>query len=62
MNGMTFKEYLALMKKAWVGSRVMFEGQEYTVVDVDANGFLLIDKADSFKATTAVETTDVKPL
>lgn len=57
---MTFKEYLALEKVAWVGSRVMFEGQEYTVVDVDANGALLIDKPSRYNKTTAVETSMVE--
>lgn len=59
---MTFKEYLALKKVAWVGSRVTFEGREYTVVDVDANGALLIDKPSRFNKTTAVETSMVKPV
>lgn len=33
----------------------MFEGSTYTVVDVDYNGMLLIDKKARFTDTTAVE-------
>lgn len=57
---MTFKEYIATLKRWYIGVRVLYEGKEYTVVDVDANAALLIDKPDQFKETTAVETSMVK--
>ena len=51
---MTYKEYIERMKKIWIGKKVRFQGQEYTVVDVDYNGGLLIDKKAEFTETTAV--------
>lgn len=50
----TYSEYIEGLKKAWIGKSVLFENEEYTVVDVDYNGSLLIDKKARFTDTTAV--------
>lgn len=41
-------------REFWIGKRVIFEGEEFTVVDVDSNGALLINKPARFTDTTAV--------
>lgn len=51
---MTYKEYIEADRARWVGSVVRYRGHEYTVVDVDYNGGLLIDKKATFTDTTAV--------
>jgi len=53
---MDYRDYITAKKKEWTGARVVFEGKEYTVVDVDYNGMLLIDKPARFTDTTAVDT------
>lgn len=58
----SYKEYIEAKRNAWIGKKVMFEGQPYTVLDVDYNGGLLIDKADQFKKDTAVDESMVKVL
>lgn len=48
----------------WVTKKVIYEGKEYTVVDVDYNGGLLIDKRNRYNDTTSVpeeSVTEVKP-
>lgn len=50
----TYREWIENRKKEWIGKRVKFEGKIYNVVDVDYNGFLLIDRKASFTDTTAV--------
>ena len=50
----TYSEQIAKRKAEYVGKKVIFEGQEYTVVDVDYNGGLLISKKAEFTDTTAV--------
>ena len=57
---MTYKEGIEAMRRQWRDREVIFEGAVYTVLDVDYNGSLLIDKPDEFKATTAVSTSMVK--
>ncbi len=51
---MTYKEHNEIERKRWTGKKVMYEGTAYTVVDVDYNGALLIDKRARFTDTTAV--------
>lgn len=51
---MTYREGIEAMRRQWRDREVIFEGAVYTVLDVDYNGALLIDKPDEFKATTAV--------
>lgn len=51
---MTYKKYIEQQKKEWVGKKVSYENSVYTVVDVDYNAALLIDKKAQFTDTTAV--------
>lgn len=51
---MAYKDYIASLKRRWVGRRVTLEDGEYTVVDVDYNGMLLIDKPAQYTDTTAI--------
>ena len=58
---MTYREYIEEMKTKWIGKKVRFEGKEYTVVDVDYNGGLLINKPNYYtesytSPTTAIDT------
>lgn len=46
--------YLEELKNKWMDRKVIFEGIVYTVIGIDSNGALLIDKADQFKTDTAV--------
>ena len=57
---MAYKDYIAQLKKEWIGQKVCFDGAEYNVVDVDYNGALLINKKAEFTATTAVLPTQVE--
>lgn len=50
----TYSDYLKEMKKEWIGKSIKFDGCIYKVVDVDANGFLLIDRKARYTDTTAV--------
>lgn len=47
-------EYLHRTRSEWIGRRVVYDSGVYTVVDVDHNGALLIDKPARFTDTTAV--------
>lgn len=51
---MDYKDYIAKMKQTWVGRKVSYDGKEYTVMDVDYNGMLLINKHARFTDTTAI--------
>lgn len=52
----TWKEYIEELKNEWVGKKVVFEGAVYTVVDVDYNGVLMINKKGKYTETTAAFT------
>ena len=58
----SYKEYIEAKRNAWIGKKVKFEGRTFTVVGVDNNGGLLIDKADQFKPDTAVDESMVEVL
>ena len=49
-----WKDYIARLKKEWIGKKVYFENLIYTIVDVDYNGVLHIDKKSQHNDTTAV--------
>lgn len=51
---MTYKEYIALLRRKWIGKTVFYRGEKHTVVDVDYNGVLLIDLPNDYNDTTAV--------
>lgn len=53
---MAYKDWIESLCREWTGARVLFEGETYTVVGVDYNGALLIDKPARFTDTTAVAT------
>ena len=50
----TYREWIESLKSEWIGKHVKFEGCIYNVVDVDYNGFLLIDRKARYTETTAV--------
>ena len=53
---MDYRKYIDMQKEKWIGTKVIYAGDNnvYTVVDVDHNGALLIDKPARFTDTTAV--------
>ena len=51
---MAYKNYIASMRRSWIGRLVTLEDGEYTVVDVDYNGMLLINKPTQHTETTAI--------
>ena len=51
---MKWADYIEELKKKWVGKPYVWEGKVYTVVGVDYNGGILIDKPSEFNDTTAV--------
>lgn len=58
---MTYKDWIEDLKKRNVGKKVILksDGHVYTIVDVDYNGALMIDKKAQFTDTTAVSNKDV---
>ena len=48
-----WSDYIKKLKDEWIGKRVMFEDKTYTVVDVDINGSLHIDRPTEHNKTTA---------
>lgn len=59
---MSYRDWIEKLRAEWTGRKVLFEGSIYTVVDVDYNGGLLIDKPARFTETTAVDTWMVQAL
>lgn len=51
---MTYKEFHEKEKREWTGKKVSYLDKVYTVVDVDYNGMLLINKEARFTKTTAI--------
>ena len=53
---MAYKDFIESMKQKWIGKKVSFEGQEYTVIYVDYNGALMINRptfyCESYTSTT----------
>ena len=45
---MTWKQHIENMKQEWIGRQVRFEGETYTVVGIDYNGMLLIDRPQKY--------------
>lgn len=50
----SYQEYLRSMYAKYIGARVRYNGRSYKVIDVDYNGFLLIDIPSDHAETTAV--------
>ena len=57
---MAYRDFINGMRKEWTGSKVRYEGKEYTVTDVDYNGGLLLNKKAEFTDTTSVPATSVE--
>lgn len=53
---MDWKDRIAQMRAEWTGRKVIYQGEQHTVVDVDYNGGLLIDRETMYNKTTAIET------
>ena len=49
-----YQEYLRSMYAKYIGAQVRYNGRLYKVIDVDYNGFLLIDIPSDHAETTAV--------
>lgn len=49
-----YKDYIESKKQEWTGKQVSYNGTIYTVLDVDYNGALLINKPAQFTDTTAI--------
>ena len=58
----TYKEWIESLKREWIGKHIKFEDGIYNVVDVDYNGFLLIDRKALYTETTAVATYHVEAI
>lgn len=55
-----FQEYCRSYYAKYIGRKVKYQGRLHTVVDVDYNGFLLIDIPTDYAETTAVIIADVE--
>lgn len=49
----SWKQYIEALTDEWIGKRVQYEGKIYTIVKVDYNGILHIDKPSEYNWTTA---------
>lgn len=56
------KTFYDQMREKWVGKTIMYRGEWHTVVDVDHNGGILIDLADSVKNDTAIKPSDIEAI
>ena len=58
---MSYRSYIEKKRSEWIGKKVIYAGDNnvYTVVDVDYNGALLINKPARFTDTTAVDVINV---
>lgn len=50
-----YRDYIQQKRAYWIGQKVVYDGTIYTVLGVDYNGALLIDKPAQFTDTTAVD-------
>lgn len=57
---MEYRDYIKSLKEEWIGKEVRYGDQDYTVIDVDYNGALLINKPSKFNDTTAVSIAHVQ--
>ena len=57
---MDYREHINQLKDEWIGKKVIYEDELHTVVDVDYNGALLIDKKAQYTETTAVGISQVR--
>ena len=50
----TWRDYIDRLKTEFIGKRVMYDEKPYTIVDVDMNGIVHIDRPTDHNKTTAV--------
>lgn len=50
----SYKEWIKSLKDTYIGKTVLFENNRYDIIDVDYNGFLLINKKSLHNNTTAI--------
>jgi len=51
---MDWKDRIAQLRVEWNGRKVIYHGEQHTVVGVDYNGALLIDRETMYNKTTAI--------
>ena len=51
---MTWREFIEKERKTYIGRKVKYEDKIYTIVNVDYNGVVLIDKQAELTPTTAI--------
>ena len=51
---MSFSAWVKTLANEFVGKKVQYEGKIYTIVKVDSNGLIHIDKPSMYNTTTAV--------
>ena len=51
---MTYRDYIEKLRSEFVGRKVMYDGNVYTIATVDYNGIIHIDKPSQHNETTAV--------
>lgn len=56
---MDYKDWISQLKNEWIGKKVIYDNELHTVMDVDYNGALLIDKKAEHTETTAVDITQI---
>lgn len=52
---MTYRQHIEELRSELIGREISYKGERHTIVDVDYNGSILIDKPARFTDTTAVE-------
>ena len=55
-----YQEYMRSFYAKYIGARVRYNGRFYKVIDVDYNGFLLINLPTDHAETTAVSMNEIK--
>ena len=55
----TYRDGIEAMKAEWVGKEVSYKGNKYTVMDVDYNGALMINKPSDSNCPYHLETTAI---
>lgn len=58
----SYKDYIEALKHVWIGKKIEYGYCIYTVIDVDYNGMLLIDKKATFTDTTAINPYEAKEI
>ena len=58
---MLYKNRIAELRNEYIGKKIEYAGKIYTVVNVDYNGIIHINKPAQFTETTAIyDTTEAK--